>query len=189
VPFAVPDNLIVIDTETGGLTPGRHPLIEVAYGAVADDRLTVLWNADWDPADCDPAALRLNRCAERGPSAAAEVLTEPELAERLRRDLSGAVLIAANPHFDAGHVAQLLLAHGLIDSVQRPPWSYRLIDLKSLAVGFLAACGQLPAMPPNGWGQADVAECLPVADIPFGLEHTAAGDVLQVRHIARHILS
>ncbi len=182
------ENLYVVDTETGGIVPGEVPVIEVAYGPVTSEALTVLWNDDARAEHCDPAALVINKCfdVDRPHPAQTERMSAIELAERIRRDLAGKVLVAANPQIDADRMHALLAAH--VPGRVGPPWSYRLVDLKSLAVGFLAAQGKITSMPSNGWSQKDVADMLPIPAIPDELAHTAAGDVSQVRSIVRHIL-
>lgn len=178
-------NLYCLDIETGGIEFGT-PVIEVAYGSVFGDDLTVLWNDTVMEEHCDPEALKVNRCFARDrihdPQTIA-ISVELWLAEQIQFDLEDKVIVAANPQFDVGHLADLLRRHRL-----EPSWSYRLIDIKSLCVGFMAARGGLTPMPEKGWGQKEVAEMMGVPLIPAALAHTAAGDVEQLRQLARMVL-
>lgn len=177
-------NLWAVDIETGGLEIGS-PVIEVAFGPVFHGDLTVLWNRSILPHQCDVSALAINHCFDDDrPHAPEEVpLYEPAFANVIAAGLKDAVLVASNPQFDSGHLEALLQKYGMDRT-----WSYRLIDLKSLVVGWVAGRGVLGDMPERGWSQKDAAVLVGAPDIPSELQHTAAGDAEQLRQIVRMVL-
>lgn len=152
--------LLFIDTETGGLDPTRHALIEVAWATISDQEPRTLI-LPHDRAKIDPAAAEINGYYRRDLGDAAKWATDHEIAT-LRVALDGSTLVGANPSFDAG-----FLAH---DWFPDRPWHYRLLDIGSMAYGVL----RTPDMP----GMKDVRDALTTAGrtIPYP-DHTAAGDV------------
>jgi hypothetical protein len=114
-----------------------------------------MWRTEPDLAKADPVALRVGRYYERTAgmywhSAYGRITQNPRafydlaragegywsqpgaLAARVARVLDGAVLVAANPAFDAGFLAAFLRHHG-----QAPTWHYRLRDIGSMAWAYL----------------------------------------------------
>lgn len=193
------EHLAIVDTETGGIDPSRHPLIEVAYTTlrrhVDGDPITCLWNREHRVEDCDPEALEVNHYADRLIHRHPHAIGERELAYRVLGDLQGKVLVAANPHFDDGFLRALLIRHGLMEAGTNPPWSYRLLDIKSMGVGYLAARSSLGmsatgaiGVPTAGWSQRDVAEMIGMPQRTSEEVHTAAGDVHHVGRLLQTIL-
>lgn len=178
------ERLWAVDIETGGIEVGC-PVLEVAYGPVFSDELYVLWNKDAREEDCERSALAINHCFDDDrPHAPKEKrCSELVMARVIALELNGRVLVGSNPQFDSGHLEHLLDSRRL-----KRTWSYRLIDLKSLVVGWAAAQGILEDMPERGWSQNDVAKYVGIPDIPAELQHTAAGDVEQLRQIVRRVL-
>lgn len=78
-------------------------------------------------------------------------------------------IVGAVPNFDTERIDhQLLHPTGLI-----PPWHYHLIDVENLAVGWLAARGELMAPP---WKSDQLSAAIGVDPTRFD-RHTAMGDV------------
>jgi hypothetical protein len=83
-------------------------------------------------------------------------------------------LVGAVPDFDVRHLRRLLGTNGYDD-----PWHYHLIDVETLAVGFLAGRAYLtgertPALP---WDSDELSRALGVEPPGDGVRHTAMGDV------------
>jgi hypothetical protein len=105
------------------------------------------------------------------PADLAQVLTEHFLRD--------AVLVAANPAFDAGFLSAFLAHHG-----QAPTWHYRLRDIGSMAYGYLC---RVATEPPAIDASTDVmAEALGVDPGQFG-RHSALGDCRLVNAMMRVI--
>jgi hypothetical protein len=101
-------------------------------------------------------------------------LGSAELAGQVARMLSGAHLVAANPAFDAGHLAAFLRANGECLTAD-----YHLTDLGSLVRGWAAAQGGTPPFP------LKVASAAAIVGLnPEDYEaHTALGDARMARDI------
>ena len=173
----------IIDTEAGGLDSTRHPLLEVAYAGM-EGPVTLLWNKEAEIERCSANALRINQFCERKPQG--EALSAMELASRLSVDLFQCTLVAANPHFDADFVEAHLRRNGKLTRGQQPNWDFRLVDIKSLALGWLAARGQLSISP--SWHQADLSRLMGVPVPDRESSHSAQGDVIWTRLMLRIIL-
>lgn len=156
--------LVYLDVETTGLDIRRHEVWEIAY-AIDDGPIlsSVVEHGFTTP---DPFALRVNGYLDR----AVGVQPDPLFERALIEQLNGAVLVGANPAFDA----RFLEARW-----GRAPWRYRLLDIEAYAMGALGF--EYP------YGLKDVREALVALghDIPAP-DHTAAADVATVRacHLA-----
>lgn len=150
--------VVIVDLETTGLDPDRHHIWEVAV--IVRDHRTPHYDGEWhymmrpNLSAADPAALRVGRYYERAPKVLADplvqayVLDRPftahahtpsgpvarmAVAARLAMLLDDAALVGCNPTFDAAFLSRFLRAHG-----QSPTWHHRLVDVYSLAAGYLA---------------------------------------------------
>lgn len=204
---------VFLDTETSSLRPDRRAW-DVALIRVDDynpDGLTAQFFIDLDDLelrDADAAALRIGRFWERHPQALAlrsyrapdivhvegyglhvteslhppygAVLAESRAAQVVAAYTHGAHLVGAVPNFDAEVLADLLRRNGLA-----PTWHHHLIDVETLAVGWLARDGRAPDLP---WGSDDLAYALGV-DAPSDDErHTALGDARWARRIYDRVM-
>lgn len=146
---------IIVDTETTSLAPDYESGSGVIWELAVIDRTRQarhLWRVKPDLAKADPAALAVGRYYERtramctlcrpkrasdlanAASAADLEWSSPQaLADEIAPLLDGAILVAANPAFDAGFLAAFLRAHD-----HAPTWHYRLRDIGSMAYGYLA---------------------------------------------------
>ena len=77
-------------------------------------------------------------------------------------------VVGAVPNFDTERLALLLRWYGY-----EPSWHYHLIDVENLAVGWLAAKGDVPDLP---W-DSDVISLACGVEPPTDDRHTAMGDV------------
>lgn len=176
-----------VDTETTGLDPDRHEIWEV--GLIypmplknPDGSVSYVWEEkEWQlPVNlgaADPMGLKISGFHDRySPSwhrnMAFEVIPKfaTEFAELTRgKHLAGAVV-----SFDEERLRRLIRASG-----ECPMWHYHLIDVETLAVGFL--CGQhgsregaLDALP-MPWDSEDLSRAVGVNPDHFD-RHTAIGD-------------
>ncbi|MHB1593886.1 MAG: hypothetical protein ACYCO9_06420 [Streptosporangiaceae bacterium] len=176
--------LAVIDTETTGTDPARHHLWEIGLIIREDDAppAEYAWQVCPDLAGADPDALRIggyqDRCrvAGRAPGTAATITAPPGtpeitgaagLAELLALLLDGAVLAGINVQFDRDFTAAFLARHGEILTAD-----YHLIEVCSLAAGWLACAGRPAASP---WRSDDLARALGVDPAGYA-RHSALAD-------------
>lgn len=131
--------LIFLDTETTGLNPEKHRMIEIAYRVV--DSITGRKVLGYEAiiaqsmevwANADPRSLEINRFTweeilegktER--AIAAEIVNDFNRLELGRR---GGVFICQNPSFDRAFFLQLIDA----DLQQNLRWPYHWLDLASM---------------------------------------------------------
>lgn len=168
-------DLIVVDTETTGLNPEEHWVLEVAAINVRTRE-----ELHFVPAlpvgaldDADGKAMAINKYFERGVYAhRRDVADSVSSWNQLWDWLSGNTLAGSNPSFDAAMLnrsAQWCLKsdHRCPGEFAPSPWHHRLADLAAYAGG---ALGILPTKLP---GLQDVAARLKV---DLGVAHSALDD-------------
>lgn len=159
----------VIDVETGGLDPHRHPLIEVAY--VLEDGAEEAFSLPFDVALCSPEAMAVNGWGKR--EFAPEV-THYQAMDILRRDFRDRLLVASPVHFDIG----FLEAWWNRNTARRTPWNHRaMVDLKSYA------CGVLGVMEPLK--NSAISDILGIKDTS---DHSALADARWTAEMFRALL-
>jgi hypothetical protein len=198
--------VIVLDAETTSLTVDYGTGAGVIWELAMIERQTGaqhLWRMQPDLPKADAAALTVGRYYERTKGMldpyigfdspdpfVCNLTAAPEqkrfwshpgtLAAEVAPMLDGAVLIAANPTFDAGFLTAFLNRYG-----QAATWHYRLRDIGSMAFGWLAGrntheyaeqAGKWPA-PPIDASTDDFAKALGVDPGSFE-RHSALGDCL-----------
>lgn len=190
------ERIVFTDTETVSLLAGPATIWEIALIVRDEDGDTeYLWQMRPDLAGADPRALQVGgyyeRCMARDfpPMTAFRLLSPPDDAgeqtspkrlvtadvpAEVAALLSGAHLIAANPGFDAAHIAAFLRAHGECEA-----WDYHLIDIGSLVRGRIAALGRSLPFPLK---VADAARSVGIDPAAYDA-HTALGDARLVRDI------
>lgn len=168
--------LIVVDTETTGLVPGRHWPLEVAAVNVATgDEVHFVPALPLGALDhASGEALAINRYFERG--LYAQRLTWNATEDRwaqLWQLLAGNTFGGSNPKFDADMIVNgytTAIHGGCIGGTlpgAAPVWHYRLADLAAYAAGALGLS------PTELVGLADICNRLGVDN---EAEHTALGD-------------
>lgn len=143
--------IVFLDTETNGLHAGRRPW-EIAWIRREPDGTeseTCIHISDVDNTNADPKALQIGRFHERwqgrnfpalagGGYAAVEgdpiVMPEWRAAEAVEQDTRDAIIVGSTPNFDTETLAAMLRRHRLC-----PAWHYKLIDIATLAAGWLRA--------------------------------------------------
>ena len=119
-----------------------------------------------------PDIQRLRDSAERNVWVRSTLPTAADCLEAIMADLRhngwatprDATLVGACPWFD-----DTMLAHAWRHSVNDRPWHYHLVDIETLAAGWVGAG-------PPPWRYGDLLAKLGVDDPETG-KHTAAGDV------------
>jgi hypothetical protein len=130
--------LVFIDTETTGLDPAVHEVVEVAW-AVEDGPIESL-ALPHDFTRPDAKALALNGYLARKLFEAETWATEDDVL-RLHGALKGATLVGANPRFDAAFLEAFFHRQSFIHDAE--PWHYRLLDVQAYGMAAL----NLDAMP------------------------------------------
>lgn len=154
---------IFIDCETTGLDPTRHEPWEIAMVIRLDqddrklidlDNLNQHGVAGWisesdlsfvvqlpllKPENADPMALRINGYYDRCVYAYKDVIFDAyhvsmSKMKVLHRFLDGAEIVANNPGFDMAMIQERFRVFNLA-----PMWDYRLVDVRSMASGYLCA--------------------------------------------------
>ncbi len=160
----------VIDTETGGLDPSRHPLMEVAY--VLEGGTRVAYSVPFDVEDCDPRALEINGWGRRE---FAPELTVNSALRMMAQHFHKRLLVSSPAHFDMGFLG----AFWARNTDEIPPWSHRaVIDLKTYA------CGVLGDLAPLGNGT--IAARLGIEDTS---DHSALEDAIYTDRMWRALVS
>lgn len=99
-------------------------------------------------------------------------LTRCEAARVIYEATKGAHIVGAVPSFDTPRLENLLVRHGF-----KPSWHYHLLDVETLAVGWLAGRGELVRPP---WKSDKLSAAIGVDPGDFN-RHTAMGDVKWIR--------
>lgn len=126
--------LAFVDTETTGLDPFLHDAWEYAVILRTnghDEEHT--YRIEPDLTNADPKALEINPYWQRTSAPGWEWDDRRTAATSLYALLNGAVMIGSNPAFDAGMIANLFGRY----YAQPQPWHYRVVDIATLAAGFL----------------------------------------------------
>lgn len=126
---------IYLDTETTGLDPATHEVIEVAvvreeveYPYTQPGKITLMWSRKVAPQHIEtasPEALRVNGYT---PEAWANAQPFSAIAGELVEHLKGGTLIGHNPKFDVGFITAELKRAGV-----EPKVSHRTIDTTTVA--------------------------------------------------------
>ncbi|MGE5196802.1 MAG: exonuclease domain-containing protein [Anaerolineae bacterium] len=130
---------IFLDTETNGLNPNRHKIIEIAYKILdvntaelqADFQAVILHSKeDWEKSD--PESLKINGFTwdELSHGDAKEEVASRIVVQfqQLGIKRGGAVFICQNPSFDRAYFSQLID----VDTQEKLFWPYHWLDLASM---------------------------------------------------------
>lgn len=167
-------DMCFLDVETLGLHPDA-PIWEFAAvrrevnGSFRCDTKIQLF-IEHDPADWVkdlPPAFQDDYRTRFGD--ATVVVSEAKAAEVIASYLDGAVVVGCNPGFDLERITKLLGRFGI-----EPGCHYHPLDIASIAIGHLAARGELFPQP---WKADALANALGVVTANYE-RHTALGDVM-----------
>lgn len=103
---------------------------------------------------------------------ASQALTTYAAAQLIHQATQGAHIVGAVPSFDTERLATLLHSRGF-----EPAWHYHLCDCETLAIGYLAAAGNVITPP---WKSDTISRAIGVEPDDFQ-RHTAMGDCLWAR--------
>ncbi|MFE3597570.1 hypothetical protein ACFXOH_22930, partial [Bacillus subtilis] len=189
--------VVFLDTETDGVHPGRKAY-EVAMIRREPDgqQLETQFFVDIDLDTADPYGLKVGRFYERHPYGrylagtipdfsfgykdASEFLRPRDAAHEVARWTHGAHIIGLVPNFDTETLANLLRSQHLTHA-----WHYHLIDVASMAVGWLhGAAAPVKAVMPESireqlvlpWKSDDLSRACGVEPPGVDERHTAMGD-------------
>ena len=175
--------LIGIDTETTGLDTRRHEWWELALVTQQQTYRFLRWP---DMRHADATALRIGRFyshdkelpsgfrgtgvvqLHRDGAAAVETLSVNDAARLIATITDGAHLVGVNPSFDAAILGRWMTRNGA-----KPTWHYHLIDVPVMAVGYLAARGEMVQLP---WRSDALSRQCDVEPPTGDARHTAVGD-------------
>ena len=167
------DNLVVWDVgivhrPAPGIYESRQYFVEVTTREL--DR------ADQEALDIGGFDLRYNEL---------EAFSKQAVAHIVHDLTEGAILANASVDFDAFGLTQLLKHAHLT-----PSWHYRLLDIRTIGLGYLLGRGAFAASEdfPDNPGFNDVAEWLGMDPQPVETKHTALGDAEYAASVLREIL-
>ena len=178
------ENVLILDTETGGLDPLTHSLMTVGM-VMGDGRNPVELTIAEPEIIADPRALAVNRL---DPAEVARIGISVEQA----CDQIDAYLAKVHPHSKpmvCGHNVAFDLAfmRRLYTMAGRPvpsPFTHRTLDTHTL-MWSLIAVGKLP---PEVTG-SDAAFAHFQIEPPADLRHTALGDAIATRHLLHGLIA
>lgn len=185
-------NIVFLDTETTSLRHDRRAWDIALIVRTEDGDIEHQWFVEADDLDlgnADLIALKIGRFHERHPSAARPdrfvAGDEPEdfVLRQVEHLTRGAHLVGAVPNFDADVLGQRMRAHGIC-----PSWHYHLIDVETLAVGWIAGMRtaleadyrDLPTLP---WNSEELSRVVGVEPADDEHRHTALGDARWARDL------
>ena len=156
-------DLAFIDTETTGLNPESHELLEVAAYVVGDRRFdTIHFSLEIDVDRADQRALEINGYHDRREELARIRMPDRWAASLLSEKLKDVTPVGNNVAFDLAFLSAFLSLEG-----HNPrPWNYAALDLKAFVAG---RCGMTQP--------ASTKLIAEVADVPLPEDaHTAIAD-------------
>jgi hypothetical protein len=121
-------------------------------------------------------------------------LTYGAVATTLRALLAGRHVVGAVPNFDTERLSLFMRKHlrggikgGPVEEY-RDPWHYHLADVENLAVGYLAAAGDVDFDLQPPWDSNALTKALGLDPVPDDQRHTALGDCRRARSIWDHVM-
>lgn len=170
--------LVFLDTETTGLDPDQEEVFEIA--AITQAGIERVWTLEPHRETVDfmhPRAAEVNRYHERTshPDWTWDVTLDTDDSQRNRvladiaATLDGAHIVGAAPDFDTRFLTALFNSVGR----DHPRWHYHLIDIESVAIGYLRAKGTSLELP---WNSEDLSRQIGVNPPQGEARHTALAD-------------
>jgi len=125
-----------------------------------------------DLSKADPFALRINKFYDRYNEMHA--FTKYEAAQQIVMATRGAHIVGAVPNFDTERMDRLLRAYRFL-----PDWHYHLIDVETLAIGYLKGLTSesYPYEFKLPWKSDELTKAIGVEPPTEEERHTAMGDV------------
>lgn len=174
--------LVFLDTETDGLHPGRRAW-EVAMIRRDDTGQTErTFFVGLDLQHSDPFGLKIGgfwdrhpigrKLSGKDPHPGPIAMSSHDAAREVMRVTFGAHIVGLVPNFDTEVLARLLRSQGYL-----PSWHYHLIDVETMAVGWLNALtpdDEPPLEPP--WKSDELSLECGVEPPAEADRHTALGD-------------
>jgi hypothetical protein len=169
--------LVFLDTETTGLGLSDDIWEFAAIRREPDGSETDLHlfiEHDWRKCRQLPASFLADHDARFPAPSSGLVVGRRRAAASIAAHITDAHTVGAVPNFDTERLARLLARYGF-----KPRWHYHLIDVETLAVGYLAGKGEpLPELP---WDSNALSRRVGVE--PPEDRHTALGDARWARDI------
>ena len=178
-------NVVVLDTETGGLDPLTHSMMTIGLVSGDGEHQLEIWVAEPEIV-ADPRALAVNRLdpAEVAAKGVAPVEACRQVDAFLRTvDPKGArpMIVGHNVAFDNAFMRRMYTMAGL---PVNPAFTHRTVDTHTLLWGLIAT-GKLPA----GVSGSDAAFSHFEVAPPDALRHTALGDAVATRDLLEKLLA
>lgn len=176
-------DIVVVDTETGGLDPLHHSLLSVGLVS-GDGRRTLEFYVAEPEIVALPASLAINRIDPA--TVALEGLDPPAACDAIDRFLDAmeiprpVVMVGHNIAFDLAFLRRLYRLAGRDMSAA---FSHRTVDTHTL----LWALGERGRLPKTVRG-SDAAFAHFGIEPPAALRHTALGDAIATRHLVERLL-
>lgn len=177
--------IVFVDTETTSLRPDRRAwdiaLILRRPGKPDVEHQWFIAAEDLDLGGADPFALKIGHFYERQPQfrvdrefTFGDVADEDDVLAHVELLTRDAHLVGAVPGFDAEVLGTRMRVHGI-----PPGWHYHLIDVETLAVGYVRALTGLALELP--WASEHLSRMLDVPVPAAEDRHTALGDARWAR--------
>lgn len=188
-------NIVFVDTETTGLDPHTHELWEIAI--VEQDGTEHVFTSEPTPQavqDMPKQASDINQYFERTQAPDWEWdLSQYVMKGNPFRDvhdlLDGSIMVGSNPQFDLDFITQWFKYHQANHNFAAPQPHYRLIDIPTLALGYVLGNGAANATDiAFPFKSTDITD---LAGVPFQnptLRHTALADAHWCRDAWQHIV-
>jgi DNA polymerase-3 subunit epsilon len=179
LPTNRPQDLLFVDTETTGLDPTKHELLEVAAIRTSPDGQTIIktYEAKLKPLHietAEPKALQVNNYKPE--EWTDEKCTAPEtVVDNLQKMAGNTVLVGQNVSFDEGFLTPLFTRLGM-----KAPWGYHKVDTVALAWPLFCYT------PMEGLSLEKVCRFLGVAEMP---KHRALADAMACREIYLRLMA
>lgn len=185
--------VVFLDTETTGLDPDIEEMFEIAAidGDTGDEFVYRIEPLPEVVERMHPKAAEVNRYHERTTAPEWKWDSPHRVADDLHKLLTGAHIVGAVPDFDA----RFLTSWYKSLSYPVPRWHYHLIDIESMAVGWLMARADETHRRSDGidrqvrraqelrdlavtlpWRSDDLSLACGVDPVPEGERHTALSD-------------